>query len=343
MLEIDHISFAYDDVPIINDVSFSIDKGEIICLLGPSGCGKTTLLRLIAGLETHFEGDIRLNGGSLKNMSVHEREFGFMFQDFALFPHMSVAENAGFGLKMRQYQKSQISERVDDMLQLVGLEDFGSRDVNELSGGEKQRVALARSLAPNPKLLMLDEPLGSLDAALRRRLMLEIRQIIKTIGLTSIYVTHDQEEAFTVADRIVLLNAGQVEQIDAPIQLYKKPKTRFAAQFLGLQSNIITITGDNGEEMKAALSEIRLLFPEVQSLLIHPAGIQLHQQDETLAFTGMVKDCSFRGATYRIVLEVEPTLELVFEIPSFSAPIADMGERLKVYVIKDALVPLLQN
>lgn len=340
MLAIDHVIFAYDGTPVIRDVSFDVGEGEVICLLGPSGCGKTTLLRLIAGLETEYEGDIRLNGAPLKSVPVHQRKFGYMFQDFALFPHMTVAENIQFGLKMRPYDKSRLNARVAEVLELVGLGQFGSRDVNELSGGEKQRVALARSLAPNPKLLMLDEPLGSLDAALRRRLMIEIRRIIKSVGVTAIYVTHDQEEAFSVADRIVLMNAGRVEQIDSPLQLYKSPRTEFAARFLGMQSNIVSAADI---ETWVPLPSASQLMNNQTKFLIHPAGIQLPEQPGSMTLAGVVTACTFRGASYHIIIQVADKVDLSFEISSFSSSIPKLGESIAIYLAKDAVLPLLQD
>ena len=202
MLDIINVTRAFDGQAVLRGINLPVDQGEIVCLLGPSGCGKTTMLRIVAGLEHADGGDVRINGNSIMATPVHQRDFGLMFQDFALFPHMNVAENVGFGLRMRPVADDQ--QRVDEVIRLVGLAGFEQRDVGELSGGERQRVALARSLAPRPRLLMLDEPLGSLDAALRTRLVVELRQIIKQIGLTAIYVTHDQEEAFAIADRIAI-------------------------------------------------------------------------------------------------------------------------------------------
>src|SRR5574341_785110 len=222
LLEIRDVSKTFADTRALHGVSFGVDEGEIICLLGPSGCGKTTLLRIIAGLETPNDGQVLFRGQDLGPVPPHRRDFGLMFQDYALFPHRNVFDNVAFGLRMRKDALKEtdltqkIEEQVREALALVGLQGFERRSVNQLSGGEAQRVALARSLAPHPRLLMLDEPLGSLDRALRERLMNELRDILKGGGVTTLYVTHDQAEAFAIADRAVLMNAGRVEHVGSP-------------------------------------------------------------------------------------------------------------------------------
>ncbi len=215
-------------------MSFQANEGEIVCLLGPSGCGKTTLLRIIAGLETADRGQVTFDGRPLNDVAVHRRGFGLMFQDFALFPHKDVRANVAFGLRMQGLSKSQIERRVAEMLALVGLEGYGQRRVYDLSGGEQQRVALARSLAPGPRLLMLDEPLGSLDRALREELMNELRAILKGVGVTVLYVTHDQQEAFAVADRVLIMHSGRIVQQGSPQAVYHRPNSVWVARFLGL-------------------------------------------------------------------------------------------------------------
>ena len=235
-LEIEHISRRFDRTLAVQDVSFQVAPGEVVAVLGPSGCGKSTVLSIVAGLLTPDAGDICWAGQSLANVPAYQRGFGLMFQDFVLFPHRNVFDNVAFGLQIAGLPAPEIQQRVSEALELVGLPGFGGRDVNTLSGGEQQRVALARSLAPRPRLLMLDEPLGALDRALRERLVEDLRLILRRMHQTALYVTHDQEEAFVLADRVVLMNAGRVEQIGSPAELYNHPATEFAARFLGMDN-----------------------------------------------------------------------------------------------------------
>ncbi|HEX6387361.1 MAG TPA: ABC transporter ATP-binding protein [Anaerolineae bacterium] len=243
-LSLQDIKKSFDGVPVLRDVSMDIAAGETVVLLGPSGGGKTTLLRIIAGLEQPDSGKLLLNGRDLAQVPIHQRGFGMVFQDYALFPHKNVFENIAFGLRMLNWQRPRVEARVNEILTLVGLADFGPRPIFELSGGEQQRVALARALAPAPRLVLLDEPLGSLDQTLRDRLMGELRAILKQAGgllegkegMTAVYVTHDQAEAFAIADRVVVVHEGRVEQAGPPRELYRRPATPFVARFLGMEN-----------------------------------------------------------------------------------------------------------
>ena len=232
ILSVTDISKSFGSTQALDTVSFEVDQGEIVALLGPSGCGKSTLLSIIAGLEAPDNGNVRWEGVSLEGTPPHLRGFGLMFQDFALFPHMNVYANVAFGLKMAHMTPGSVDTRVKEMLETVGLPNIGARDVNTLSGGEQQRVALARALAPHPRLLMLDEPLGSLDRNLRERLVVDLEAILHRLHQTAIYVTHDQEEAFAIADRIILMNAGRIEQMGTPEVIYHSPASVFVARFL---------------------------------------------------------------------------------------------------------------
>jgi ABC-type Fe3+/spermidine/putrescine transport system ATPase subunit len=243
MLRVENISKRYDNAPLLRDVSFDVAGDEILCLLGPSGAGKTTLLRIIAGLEEADAGRIVFDGKDLAGVPPHERGFGLMFQDLALFPHKNVFDNVAFGLRMQHLSADDIRARVNEALELVGLDAarFAARDVNQLSGGEQQRVALARTLAPRPRLVMFDEPLGALDRILREELVIELRTLLKRLGMMALYVTHDQDEAFAIADRLAILNAGRIEQSGTPVEIFRRPANAFVARFLGL-TNLVAIS-----------------------------------------------------------------------------------------------------
>ncbi len=238
MLEVRDIEKTYESRPLLRGVSFTLGLGETLCLLGASGSGKSTLLRIIAGLEAAEGGSVLWNGADLALVPAYKRNFGLMFQDYALFPHRSVAENVAFGLRMHGVGREEIDVRVSEALRQVNMASFAGRRVTELSGGEQQRVALARALAPRPRLLMLDEPLGALDRALREQLLEELRHLLHVTEIPAIYVTHDQEEAFTLADRVALLHNGELVQIGSPLAVYQCPASPWAARFLG-QTNLL--------------------------------------------------------------------------------------------------------
>jgi ABC-type Fe3+/spermidine/putrescine transport system ATPase subunit len=235
-LEVMGVSKFFGQLPAVRDVSLTADRSDLVCLLGPSGCGKSTLLRLIAGLEPLDAGSVRFGGKNLEGVAPHERGFGLMFQDLALFPHMDVLGNVGFGLRIQRQSTQAVRKRVDELLELVGLAGYGNRKVHELSGGERQRVALARSLAPAPKLLMLDEPLASLDRVLRESLQTQVRTILKEVGVTAIYVTHDKDEAFAIADSIIFMNDGLVVQSGTPETLFSSPASELVARSMGVRN-----------------------------------------------------------------------------------------------------------
>ena len=337
ILALTGLTKAYAGAPALRSVSLNVAQGAIVCLLGPSGCGKTTLLRLIAGLEQPDAGTIAFAGQPLVGVPTHLRGFGLMFQDYALFPHRDVAANVAFGLRMQGLPRQQIAARVVEMLELVGLAGFGHRRVYELSGGERQRVALARSLAPSPRLLMLDEPLGALDRALRERLLDELRGILKRVGVTSIYVTHDQAEAFAIADWLVLMNAGQIEQQGPPEQVYRRPASRFAARFLG-HTNLVE---GRVAELAAGLLLVdtplgRLASADAQGglgpgdaavLVIRPEAGVLAGAGGPNQVAGVLTERSFRGGHTRVTLQPAqgPALELDFadaDLPPAGSPLA---------------------
>ena len=249
------LSFAVDGREIVRGVSLDVPEGGVTALLGPSGCGKTTLLRLVAGLERARTGTVHVNGRSLSSVPTHQRGIGFMFQDFALFPHMDVRRNIAFGLKHTDLNKDARAARIAEMVELVGLEGYEGRSVEHLSGGERQRVALARTLAPNPAVLLLDEPLGSLDRVLRERLLVELREILGELSAPTVYVTHDQGEAFAIADTVAVMNRGTIVLTDSPMELFDDPETEFVARFLGLKTIVDAVRSEDGKRWETPLGE----------------------------------------------------------------------------------------
>jgi ABC-type Fe3+/spermidine/putrescine transport system ATPase subunit len=340
---------SYGATPALRGVTLRIAPGSIVCLLGPSGCGKTTLLRVIAGLELADSGTVAFEGRPIDGLPVHARGFGLMFQDYALFPHHDVAGNVAFGLRMRGDARQQIDARVAEMLDLVGLAGYDSRRVYELSGGERQRVALARSLAPSPRLLMLDEPLGALDRALRERLLEELRAILTRVGVTSLYVTHDQAEAFAIADWLVLMNSGLIEQQGPPEAVYRQPATRFAARFLGL-TNLL-----DGRVVAREQGALLLETPLGQlhargdaqpgaaaTLVIRPEAAQLAPAaagDDTNIITGVLAERSFRGSRTRLALRHPSGHMLEFEIDAPLLP--NLGEPIALALRPEAISLIL--
>jgi ABC-type Fe3+/spermidine/putrescine transport system ATPase subunit len=310
MLEVHEIHKTYEGQPLLRGVSFSVGQGETVCLLGPSGSGKSTLLRIIAGLDDFDSGRVLWDGADLAGVRAHLRRFGLMFQDYALFPHKTVAQNVAFGLEMQNQPRAEIGRRVAAALGQVQMSAFAGRRVTDLSGGEQQRVALARALAPGPRLLMFDEPLGALDRTLREDLLAELRRILRETDVPAIYVTHDQEEAFTIADRILLLYQGRIVQTGTPAQLAQNPVNGWAARFLGL-GNVLEGTFIAGEpaRLRTSVGEFAvscahnhhdrdpvegLLRPAVQSAVAGQASTTV---------SGRVADVLFRRDDYRVTLE----------------------------------------
>lgn len=353
MLEVLGVSktFPGGEVPALRDVSLRVASGEILCLLGPSGCGKTTLLRVIAGLERPDSGTVLLAGRDVSRMPIHQRNLGLMFQEYALFPHKDVYGNVAFGLRMARLPRDEIERRVNEALDLVGLTGFLKRSVHELSGGEQQRVALARSLAPRPRLLMLDEPLGSLDRALRERLMNELRQILKSVGVTALYVTHDQSEAFALGDRVAIMDQGCIEQVGSPETVYKHPKSAFVARFLGM-GNLLPgyIPDPQAGRVETPVGKIQIPHLKHQAapatsrvtVLLRPDAAELINGTggEANLLHGQVVERSFRGAYYRLVIRHDSGTELTFELEHRDGETPSIGENVTLSLRPQAITIL---
>jgi spermidine/putrescine transport system ATP-binding protein len=309
MLEVHHIHKDYEGRPLLNDLFFQLKEGETICLLGASGSGKSTLLRIIAGLETSDSGFVSFDGVDLTTVPPHLRDFGLVFQDYALFPHLNVYDNVAFGLKMRRLPAVEINRRVVNALETVNLGDFEKRRVTDLSGGEQQRVALARALATRPRLLMFDEPLGALDRTLREDLLNELRVILHHTSIPAIYVTHDQEEAFAIADRVLILHDGRIVCEGTPVEVWSNPGSAFVAGFLGL-GNIVKgrvlgrmldasweVSTDAGIFNVQCTHEHHL--GDSPHLLIRP----LPAEDQPNTIQGTISDVIFQQDRFKIRLE----------------------------------------
>ncbi|MHB1043086.1 MAG: ABC transporter ATP-binding protein [Eubacteriales bacterium] len=318
MVQLMNVTKWFEDNEAVHDVSIDIQKGEFLTLLGPSGCGKTTTLRMIAGFEQPTGGAILLEGEPMQGKQPYQRNVNTVFQSYALFPHMNVFENIAFGLRMKKVPRDRIRDRVLEMLQLVQLKGYERRKPEQLSGGQKQRVAIARALVNNPKVLLLDEPLGALDLKLRKQMQLELKHLQKKLGITFVYVTHDQEEALTMSDRIAVMDGGKLEQIDSPLGIYERPLTRFVAQFIG-ETNLfegeITRTQGNMaylgmDDTEVQVSSQNFAAGEKVFLSIRPERIKLRYRAEE---GKAVIKCRFKERIY-----VGSVLKTVVALPGGS-------------------------
>ena len=283
-LRVEDLVVRYGEVVAVDGVNLKIGAGEIVALLGPSGCGKSTLLRAIAGLLPIGSGSVAWNGDDLAGVPVHRRGFGLMFQDHALFPHRNVAENVGFGLRMQGISRPERTKRVAELLELVGLAGLGERTVGTLSGGQAQRVALARAVAPQPSLLLLDEPLGSLDRALRDRLVGEIRTVVVELGLTAVHVTHDHDEAMSVADHLALMDGGMITRVGPVASLLSDPVDVGTAQALGVDS-VWSVAADSRGRAVTPFGEVEGLRPDTAAVLIRPEDVRISETGVAVTVT----------------------------------------------------------
>ncbi len=307
IVEIKNVNKKYGDNHVVHDLNLNIYEGEFLTMLGPSGCGKTTLLRMIGGFEEASEGEILIEGKNVEEKEPFERNVNTVFQSYALFPHLNIFNNIAYGLKMKKVGKAEIKERVQKMLELVQLNGYDKRFPSQLSGGQKQRVAIARALINNPQVLLLDEPLGALDLKLRKEMQLELKNLQKKLGITFIYVTHDQEEALTMSDRIAIMNQGYLDQLDTPEGIYQKPKTKFVADFIG-ESNIFDATVQEqkagsiklileaGEALSQVQEGVSFDMGEMVYACVRPENLRWSKQEvEGFQLQGIVKEQIYVG------------------------------------------------
>jgi ABC-type Fe3+/spermidine/putrescine transport system ATPase subunit len=348
-LKLENLTKRYGDLTAVDHVDLEIREGEFICFLGPSGCGKTTVLRMITGFETATEGKVIFNNRVINDLIPKKREFGIVFQSYALFPNMTVEENIAFGLKMRKMPKKAVAERVNVMLDLIGLSSWRSLYPAQLSGGQQQRVALVRALAPDPQVLLLDEPLSALDAKIRLRLRAEIKRLQQELKKTMIHVTHDQEEALSIADRVVVMESGRFRQVGRPIDIYKNPTCRFVADFVGT-SNFF-----DGRRTGAVVDTGRRKIKVMQngaaaggavSLSIRPENVEVFNKkpippvvEPMNLFTGRIDVVVFQGAAVRLLVHMDGE-EIISDIieKEFQHRDLKQGDEIYVYFSPDAFM-----
>ena len=327
-VQMKNVNKTFGSFQASKNINLEIEKGKLVGLLGPSGSGKTTILRMLAGLETADSGDILIDGKVVNDVPASKRGIGFVFQNYALFRYMTIYDNVAFGLKVQKWEKNRIKERVHEMLRLVGLEGLEKRYPNQLSGGQRQRVAFARALAPQPQLLLLDEPFAAIDAKVRLELRSWLREMISAVGVTSIFVTHDQDEAIEVADEIIITNQGQIEQIGSPKDIYRTPKTPFVAQFIGQSSvveNFQKFSGFENADVRAHRAAVR------------PEYITVTKQGEYIKYPngsedGIVESTAFRGSEIELRIRVKDSVLTAKRLLD-EAPI-ETGEKVKVFIYR---------
>ena len=355
LLTLEQITKSFGGTEVLRGIDLHVNKGEFVTLLGSSGCGKTTTLRIIAGLESHDSGRVLLNGADVTNVEPNKRDVNTVFQNYALFPHMTVAQNIAYSLKLKKLKKDTIKKEVTDILSLVQLEGFEERMPQELSGGQRQRVAIARALVNKPHLLLLDEPLGALDLQLRRQMQLELKKLQKRLGITFIYITHDQEEALNMSDRIIVMQGGYFEQAGSPSEIYDKPQTSYVARFVG-NANIMKGTVlDQSEEtvsvniencpMSADAGIHHFKTGAAVTLAVRSEHIMLSPiQENTDGLQAIITEKSFAGGLLRIVLKLSDETEIIASRHGIDVDLQE-GETVSVYwdsknaVLVDVEVP----
>ncbi len=342
IIELSHISKSFGDKQVLDDVSLYVKKGEFVTILGPSGCGKTTLLRILAGFGTADEGEIKISGEDITQVPPHERPVNTVFQRYALFPHLNVYDNIAFGLKLKKVKEDEIEARVTKALKMVGMTDYEWRDVNSLSGGQQQRVAIARAIINRPQVLLLDEPLAALDLKMRKDMQMELKDMHKTLGITFVYVTHDQEEALTLSDTIVVMSEGRVQQIGTPTDIYNEPANSFVADFNG-ESNIL-----NGTMLQDCL--VRFMGRDFEcvdkgfepnapvDVVIRPEDVYIMAKTGSGMFDGVVQSCIFKGVHYEMTVTTPNGYEIM--IQDYNA--FDVGQEVSM-IVKPSDIHVMQK
>jgi spermidine/putrescine transport system ATP-binding protein len=317
IIEIANITKSFPDKVVLDDVSLKVRKGEFLTILGPSGCGKTTLLRLLAGFNSASSGEILIGGERMTGVPPHLRPVNTVFQRYALFPNYNVYDNIAFGLKLQKVDKKEIEQRVKRALKMVGMTDYEHRDVQSLSGGQQQRVAIARAIVNRPQVLLLDEPLAALDLKMRKDMQMELKDMHRTLGITFVYVTHDQEEALTLSDTIVVMNEGKIQQIGSPTDIYNEPCNAFVADFIG-ESNILNAVMVRDRLVRFMDKEFECIdegFGEnvEVDVVIRPEDVYIIRNAEAAMFSGKVKSCTFKGVHYEMFVETPDGYEIMIQ------------------------------
>ena len=342
IIELSHISKSFGDKQVLDDVSLFVKKGEFVTILGPSGCGKTTLLRILAGFGTADEGEIKIAGEDITQVPPHQRPVNTVFQRYALFPHLNVYDNIAFGLKLKKVKDDEIEARVTKALKMVGMTDYEWRDVNSLSGGQQQRVAIARAIINRPQVLLLDEPLAALDLKMRKDMQMELKDMHKTLGITFVYVTHDQEEALTLSDTIVVMSEGRVQQIGTPTDIYNEPANSFVAVFIGesnilngvmLQDRLVRFMGRDFECVDAGFGENVPV-----DVVIRPEDVYIMAKSGSGMFDGVVQSCIFKGVHYEMTVLTSDRYEIM--IQDYNA--FDVGQEVSL-IVKPSDIHVMQK
>ena len=337
IIRVEHVSKSFGDKTVLNDVNLYVRKGEFVTILGPSGCGKTTLLRLIAGFQTANEGGIAIAGEDITQTPPHKRPVNTVFQKYALFPHLNVYNNIAFGLKLKKLSDAVIEKKVKQALKMVGLMDYEFRDVDSLSGGQQQRVAIARAIVNEPEVLLLDEPLAALDLKMRKDMQMELKEMHKSLGITFVYVTHDQEEALTLSDTIVVMSEGKIQQIGTPTDIYNEPVNSFVADFIG-ESNILNgimvkdkVVRFAGHTFDCVDEGFREMAPV--DVVLRPEDIYIFDLSDAAMLRGIVTSCIFKGVHYEMTVQTPEGYEFVVQDYHMFPVDAEVGLRIKPFDI----------